>query len=54
MDACRSAAKGGNLDCLMYLYESGCPWDKDAITEATRYGHMECLNYLHVNGCPCD
>jgi hypothetical protein len=26
MTAVFSAVAGGNLDCLMYLFEHGCPW----------------------------
>jgi hypothetical protein len=38
---CAAAARGGNLECLKYLHEHGCAWDKSAV--------MECLSlkYLH-------
>ena len=27
---CAAAARGGNLECLKYLHEHGCAWDKSA------------------------
>jgi hypothetical protein len=49
---CRDAALKGNLDCLIYLHENGCPWDERACEDAAREGHMDCLIYLHECGCP--
>jgi hypothetical protein len=33
-DACRHAAKGGNLDALVWLREQGCAWDFETYEEA--------------------
>ena len=46
------AAEGGNLDCLKYLHENGCPWDLDTPNMAGLNGHLDCLKYAHENGCP--
>ena len=46
------AAKNGDLECLKYLHENGCPWDADATRMAAAHGHLECFKYLHENGCP--
>ena len=54
---CKSAndaAKSGHIECLQYLHENDCPWDKEACARAAEYGHLECLQYLHENGCPWD
>ena len=48
------AARGGHLDCLRYLHEQGCPWDKYTCSEAARGGHLDCLKYAHEQGCPWD
>ena len=47
------AAKNGHLECLKYLHENGCPWDKWSCEFASKNGHLEILKYLHENGCPC-
>eukprot|EP01032_Pedospumella_encystans_P010466 gene10466-12227_t len=46
------AAQGGQVECIKYLHENGCPWDTDAITEAASRGFLDCVTYLHTNGCP--
>ena len=28
ISTCDLAAKNGNLKCLKYAHENGCPWDK--------------------------
>ena len=43
-----------HLDCLRYLHENGCEWDKEACIEAAKHGHLDCLKYLHENGCEWD
>ena len=40
------------MECLKYLREHGCAWDKSACSAAARGGHSECLKYLHTHGCP--
>ena len=51
---CNIASANGHLECLKYLHENGCPWDKETCRYSTWYGHLECLKYLHENGCPLD
>jgi hypothetical protein len=46
------AALDGNLDCLKYAHEHGCPWHKGTTYIAARNGHLKCLMYAHENGCP--
>jgi len=52
--ACAYAARSGQLECLKYLHENGCPWDATACAYAARRNQLECLKYLHENGCPWD
>ena len=52
--SCTVAAEGGQLECLKYLHENGCAWDKYTCLAAARGGRLECLKYLHENGCPWD
>jgi hypothetical protein len=46
----KDAAKFGHLDCLTYLHENGCPWDKDTCRYAAQNGHLDCLRYAHTHG----
>ena len=46
-----SAARNGQLKCLQYLIENGCPWTW-ASFEAARCNQTECFNYLKDKGCP--
>jgi hypothetical protein len=43
---------GGQIECLKYLHENGCQWDKWTCCFASKRGHLECLKYAHENGCP--
>lgn len=52
LDSINWAAGNGHTDCLRYLHENGCPWDRYACIYAAD-GHPDCLRYLHENGCPC-
>ena len=45
------AAKNGNLNCLKYAHENGCPWNKDTCHYASQNGHLNCLKYAHENSC---
>lgn len=45
------AAKNGNIDCLKYLHEQGCPLTAHSTTNAAEQGHLDCLIYLHENNC---
>ena len=49
-----AAVNGGHLECLKYLHDKGCPWDKTTCSSAAEGGHLECLKYLHDKGCPWD
>jgi hypothetical protein len=49
-----SAVKNGNLECLKYAHENGCPWDEYTCNYAVESEHLECLKYAYENGCPCD
>lgn len=51
---CAVVAGQGRLDVLRYLYENGCPWDKDSTEQAAGSGQLESLMFLHENGCPWD
>ena len=51
---CEEAASNGQLECLKYLYEHGCPWDEETCWYAAENGHLECLKYAHERGCPWD
>jgi len=50
-NSCIYAAEKGNLECLKYLHENGCPWNENCSKYASKYGHLEVLKYLHENGC---
>ena len=47
-------AENGQLKCLKYTTENGCPWDEYTYANAIANGHFECFKYAHENGCPCD
>jgi len=47
-----NAAIYGNLNCLKYAHENGCPWNENTCCSAAENGHLECLKYAHENGCP--
>ena len=49
---CEEAASNGQLECLKYLHEHGCPWDEETCWYAAKNGHLECLKYAHEQGCP--
>lgn len=53
-DACERAAMNGDLECLKYAHEHGCPWDEETCRLAATNGHLECLQYAHEHGCPLD
>jgi len=49
-----NATVDGQLECLKYAHENGCPWDERTCNFAARYGQLDCLKYAHENGCPWD
>lgn len=48
--AAEKAASGGHLDCLKYLRELGCEWDKYLLVVAAKGGHVNILEYAHSRG----
>jgi hypothetical protein len=46
------AAENGSIDCLKYLYENGCPVNRDICNYAAEEGHLDCLRYLHLIDMP--
>jgi hypothetical protein len=48
---CAIAAKYGQLDCLQYLHEHGCPWDERTSFAAAEKGQLACLQYVIDHGC---
>ena len=50
---CCEAAEHGQLACLKYARENGCPWDSRTCRLAAN-GHLDCLQYAHEHGCPWD
>ena len=42
----------GELDCLRYAHEHGCPWDEETCIDAAMLGEQDCLRYALENGCP--
>jgi hypothetical protein len=54
MDTTYYAARTGNLECLKYLHESGCPWHPGTTVEIAAKGNLNCLKYAYENGCPWD
>ena len=42
----------GNLECLRYLHENGCPWTASAYLAAAEGGHLDCVRYIVENGGP--
>ena len=43
-----------NVEYLKYIYDQGCPWDKNISSNAAKYGQLDCLKYLRENNCPWD
>ena len=50
----QKVAENGYLECLKYVHENGCSWDKSVAEAAAANGHLQCLRYLHANGCSWD
>lgn len=49
-----TAAAHGEVDCLAYLHQQGCPWDERVTAAAARASSLHCLRYAHQHGCPWD
>ena len=52
--ASASAARLGDMDCLIFLHQHDCIWEEDTCAEAALAGNLECLRYAHKHGCPWD
>ena len=48
--ACSLAARGGHLEVLKWLHNTGCPWNESCYAAAAG-GHLEVVNWLHSTGC---
>ncbi len=48
---CASAAQGGHLELLKWLYNEGCSWDYMTCAYAAYHGNLEILKYAYSNGC---
>ena len=48
------AAVNGQLECLQYLHENGCPWEESTTYSAARKAHYQCLRYAMEHNCPHD
>lgn len=44
----------GNLACIKYCRENGCPWGIFARIMAIENSHRDCDEYLENNGCKLD
>ena len=53
-EALKGAARGGHLELLKYLRETGYEWDESTCAAAATEGHVHVLEYLRTNGCPWD
>jgi hypothetical protein len=49
-----TAAKFVHVELLKYLYENGCPGDKESCNVAAEHRCLDVLVYAHENGCPWD
>jgi hypothetical protein len=48
------ATAKGKVQWIIYLRQTGHPWDTSTCAAAAKHGHLACLQYLHTNGCPWD
>jgi hypothetical protein len=46
-----AAAAHGQLECLQYLHQNGCPWTAYTCYSAAIKDNIDCLKYAHMNGC---
>jgi hypothetical protein len=51
-EACSHAARGGNLEALEWLHNTGSPWDVMTTCAAAAGGHLVVVKWLHNHGCP--
>jgi hypothetical protein len=51
--ACSHAARGGNLEVLEWLHNTGCPSGNALTMDVAAFGgHLEVVKWLHYHGCP--
>jgi hypothetical protein len=43
--------RGGNVDCLRYVRETGGMWDEKTTIAAAQNGNLKCLEYAFRHGC---
>lgn len=48
------AARCGNLSCMKWLKENGCPWDQNTFASAAINRDLINMKWLLENGCPRD
>lgn len=46
------AAGDGNLVCMKWLHDNGCPWDESVFSAST--GNLEIMKWLKNNKCSWD
>ena len=51
---CTSAARGGQLETLVWLCQIACRWNPWTCSVAAKYkyGHLDVLKWARANGCP--
>lgn len=51
---CANAAKLGQYECLQYLYQNKCPWDKLTCAHASLHNHINlfriCIELITILG----
>lgn len=47
----RFAAEVGNIECIKYLRERDCKWNKWLTATAAANGHLNCLQYAFTHNC---
>lgn len=47
---CLRFARSGNLKCLRYACENGCPWNDEVLNEAGKFSHLHILRYAYQQG----
>ena len=51
-ETCAYADENGQLECLKYAHENGCPWNEETCAIAAKMVTWRSLRYAHENGCP--
>ena len=53
-ETCAFAALGGQMEVLVWLRETNCPWDERTCMCAAYGGHLDVLKYAQEHRCPWD